>query len=198
MHSLRRSVAISATLLASACVPYMTHDYKMSAPTSAIAHTCGMGSDPLYFKFASVKVYILAPRKPSRSETIGMSIEIPAGHAVRLADGSATVNSNSSSWSASIIAMGGYRYIDPQSGETVKDPEGGDPTRDLLGSTWNTHRLGEQLHSVYHFKIGSEVPWPEGFNLRMPPIFIDGAKTELPTVTFQYGPHRGVAGLGCS
>jgi hypothetical protein len=200
MRSPGTSVAIGALLLASACVPYVTRDYKISAPNSSVAHSCGMGSDPLYFKLEDVRVYLRAPRQPGGAGTVGMSIEIPAGHTVRLADGAAalSVTPDSSSWSASIVSKGGYRYIDPESGQTFKDPEGGDPTRDLVGSTWNTHRLGEHLHSMYHFEIGSEVPWPEGFNLRVPPIIIDGARTELPTVTFLYGAHRGVAGIGCS
>jgi hypothetical protein len=201
MGDFMRSVAVSAMLLATACVPYVTKDYKMSAQHSSVAHGCGMGSDPLYFEFpGNVRVYLHAPRQPGKSGTIAMSIEIPAGNTVRLTDGSAAlfVNPDSTQWQASVIARGGYRYINPESSETVKDPKGGDPTRDLVGSTWNTHRFGEHLHSFYYFEIGSEVPWPERFSLRVSPMIIDGVETGLPTVMFQFGPHGGVAGLGCS
>ena len=173
----------------------------MSALHSSVAHSCGMGSDPLYFEFpGNVRIYLHAPRQPGKSGTIGMSIEIPAGDTVRLTDGSAAVfvDPGSTQWQASVVARGGYRYINSESAQTVTDPEGGDPTRDLVGSTWNTHRLGEHLHSFYYFEIGSEVSWPDRFKLRLSPMIIDGVETGLPTVNFQFGPHGGVAGLGCS
>ncbi len=201
MDNFIKSVVVSATLLATACVPYVTRDYKVSAQHSSIAHSCGMGSDPLFFELpGNVRVYLLAPRQPGKSGTIGISIEVPAGNTVRLTDGSAAVfeHPESTQWQASVVARGGYRYIDPESSQTVKDPDGGDPTRDLVGSTWNTHRFGEHLHSFYYFEIGSDVPWPDSFNLRMSPIIVNGVETRLPTVMFQFGPHGGVAGLGCS
>ena len=196
-----RPVAVCAMLLATACVPYVMKDYKMSAQHSSVAHGCGMGPDSLYFEFpGNVRVYLHAPRQPGKSDTIGMSIEIPAGDTVRLTDGSASVfvNPGSTQWQASVVARGGYHYINPESSQIVKDPDGGDPTRDLVGSTWNTHRFGEHLHSFYYFEIGSEVPWPDRFNLRVSPMIIDGVEAGLPTVMFQFGPHGGVAGLGCS
>jgi hypothetical protein len=62
----------------------------------------------------------------------------------------------------------------------------GDPTRVLVGSSWNTHKFGEHLHSFYYFEIGSEVPRPDKFNLRVSPMIIDGVETGLPTVMFQF------------
>jgi hypothetical protein len=196
-----RSVAVVTVLLATACVPYVTKDYKMSAQHWSVAHSCGMGSNSLFFEFpGKVKVYLSAPPQPGKSGRIGMSIEIPAGHTVRLTDGSAVlfVNPDSTQWQASVVTRGGYRYINSESSQTVKDSEGGDPTRDLLGSTWNTHRFGEHAHSFYYFEIGSDVSWPDRFNLRLSPMIIDGVEMALPTVMFEFGPHGGVAGLGCS
>jgi hypothetical protein len=196
-----RSVAVSIILLATACVTYVTHDYKMSAQRWSVLHRCGMGSNSLFFELPNnIKVYLSAPPRPGSSGVIGMSIEIPAGHTVRLAHGSAVLfgNPDSTQWQASVVARGGYRYINPESSQTVKDSEGSDPTRDLLGSTWNTHRFGEHAHSFYYFEIRSEVSWPDTFNLRLAPMIIDRVETALPTVMFQFGPHGGVSGLGCS
>jgi hypothetical protein len=198
---LMRTVAVSVMLLATACVPYITHDYKMSAQQWSVLHNCGMGSNSLFFELPNkVKVYLSAPPQPGKSGVIGMSIEIPAGHIVRLADGSAVlfVDPDSTPWQASVVARGGYRYINSESSRTDKDSEGSNPTRDLLGSTWNTHRFGEHAHSFYYFEIRSEVSWPDTFNLRLAPMIIDGVETALPTVMFRFGPHGGVSGLGCS
>jgi hypothetical protein len=72
---------VCAMLLATACVPYVTKDYKMSAQHWSVAHGCGMGSNSLFFEFpGKVKVYLSAPPQPGKSGRIGMSVEIPAGH----------------------------------------------------------------------------------------------------------------------
>jgi hypothetical protein len=197
-----RAAALGAMALAAACVPYVAHDYKISAPHSTTVHNCGMGSNDLYFELPKqIRVNVLRPGRPGQSQPVSIAIEIPAGHTVRLTDNSVAVlsgDADSTKRTVAIIADGGYRYLNPESSQTSKDPEGGSPTRELAGSTWNTHRFGEQAHSFYYFNISNDAPWPDRFSLRLPPMVVDGVTTQLPTVTFEFGAHPGVSSLGCS
>ena len=50
-----RSVAVVTILLATACVPYVTKDYKMSAQHWSVAHSCGMEWLPMLQILAATK-----------------------------------------------------------------------------------------------------------------------------------------------
>jgi hypothetical protein len=187
--------AILLTIM-SGCIPQRYHEYRASAPGSSVPYSSGYGINALWLRLpGKVTIYVSAPSHPGPGETIRLGIEIPQGHSLQLTQDSVilTASNETESWRAALVDSGGFRYLNGDSGE--RSSEHGAPNRLLVGSTWNTHRLGEKEYSIYDVSIVTDRPYPPSFSLHLPSALVDGTAIMLPTVNFQFGAHAEMRAL---
>jgi hypothetical protein len=173
--------------LVSACVPSTLTTYKTSAGRSSNAVSHEWVDGVIVDLPGDIKLRVSPPSRLN-AEAMIFSIEIQAGHTAQFAKGIAdiSVKDPPNSWIGQLVSIDGYRYNNPESEDKNSDEQGADVTRHLVGSTWNTHHFGEHEHSLYTFQIRSESPYPNLFQVQLPPIIIDGKDVAVPTLNFRF------------
>ena len=192
---------ISALLLGlglcTACIP--VHDTYWRASTTATQNMkCDVSPGTLRCELQHRILFAVGGFANTQSDGSGyFSLEIPAGHSIYLKEPTVTLASTdmASPWKAQLATASGFRYASAESSEKIDDPRGSPVTRQLLGSTWNTHHFSEKASSRYVFDIRSDRKFPTVFSLELPMLVIDGADFAIPEVTFRYGRWTTIKGL---
>lgn len=124
-------------------------------------------------------------------------LDIPAGHSVYIRESTVAIISGDpdTRQAVPIVAASGFRYTNPESSEKIEDPPDSSVTREMIGSTWNTHHFAQKMYGVYKFKIKSDRQFPTNFALKLPSFLIDGAEISIPQIEFRYGTWTGVRAL---
>jgi hypothetical protein len=136
----------------------------------------------------SIRIWIDPPSEDAVVSAMEVSLWIPAGHTVRLPDHQPTITTEPSAGPivANLVSVGGYRYQSPESSEKVSEVGDSLIGNELIGSTWNTHHLGQHEYSRYNFRIQFDTHPPERFRVSLPSIIVDGKTTQLPMMRVEY------------
>jgi hypothetical protein len=187
-------VCIGLTLV-SACVPSTLTTYKTSAEPSSSLATHNWFDGLILDLPGAITLRVQPPIRPNVDTAIIISLEIPGGHTARISGGTADISAMGSlgSWTGHLVSTEGNRFKNP----AIDDPDT-DVTRQLVGSTWSTHHLGQHDHSFYVFKIRSEIPYPNVFQVQLPPMNIDGKDVVVPALIFRFQKWLRWQGIGSS
>lgn len=190
---------LMALAFSAGCIPVQFSYFKGSiAPRSDMK--CHVSLDVLACNLDNQVGFAVVSPSLDRFDPAGSTVEVPVGHVAKLAGATATFYSADSSenWVSHILSREGFRYKESESSEKIQDSPSADITRELVGSTWNTHRFSEKLNGLYRFDISSDRPLPKTFQLQLPDLIVDGKEVVVPRISFQYGKWMTIKGIGGS